>query len=104
MSRIQNKSELKTSTLVGISMVAGVGLTNVEVSTWWGLMLSTASVFFQRCIELIGALLPAVEKGEGGEEAAATAAASGSWWPLIIAVVVSFIIGLAIDRYWHGRE
>lgn len=38
--------ELRTSTLIALSMIAGVGLANIEVSTWWGVLLDTVTVLF----------------------------------------------------------
>lgn len=51
-----NKVELRTSTLMGVCMVAGVGLSHISVSDWWSVILNTASLLFERVMDLVFAL------------------------------------------------
>ena len=46
MEQARKTVEIKTSTLIIISMIAGVGLAQIEVSTWWGIALDTVSALF----------------------------------------------------------
>lgn len=104
--RIANKSEMRTSTLIGLSMAAGVGLKDLPVSTWWTLILDTTSVLVQRVVELVGSLMPAQEvaEDEGKKAAVEQAASTGSWWPLLIAIGASFVVGVIIDRWMRKGE
>jgi hypothetical protein len=57
MENSSNKVELKTSTLMAVCMVAGVGFSNISVSEWWSVMLSTASLLFERMMDIVFALI-----------------------------------------------
>jgi hypothetical protein len=48
-----NKVEIKTSTLMFVCMVAGVGLSNIDVAGWWSVMLNTASILFERVTDVV---------------------------------------------------
>ena len=53
--RIENAVQIKTSTLVVIAMIAGVGLAQLEVSAWVSTFLDIASVLFERVTDVIAA-------------------------------------------------
>lgn len=53
--RIENAVQIKTSTLVVIAMIAGVGLAQLEVSAWVSTALDIASVLFERVTDVIAA-------------------------------------------------
>lgn len=51
IKRASKVVEINTSTLVLISMVAGVGFAQIEVSTWWGIFLDTLTMVFNAVTE-----------------------------------------------------
>jgi hypothetical protein len=61
--KVTRKTEVKTSTLVGLAMLAGVGLTNIEVSRWATIGLDTTSILFERVTDVVSVLV-GVDKSE----------------------------------------
>lgn len=61
--RIENAVQIKTSTLVVIAMIAGVGLAQIEVSAWVSTFLDLLSVLFERVTDVLFALFGAEKPG-----------------------------------------
>lgn len=60
---IQKKTELRTTTLMVLCMMAGIGLANMEVSAWWSVMLDTASILFERVTDVLALFFEVKKEG-----------------------------------------
>lgn len=87
MEKVQTKTEVRTSTVIVMSMLAGVGLAQVEVSQWMRVFLDMASMLVERIFELAGAI--------------ALIASSGEMAAIVTALICSFLIGVILDKCWN---
>lgn len=95
MERIKKTVELRTSTLVVILLLAGAGLSNMEVSEWMRVFLDMSSMLVERINDLVtGVVILFFTSLKALAELATTESLSITLAWLIAALIV----GIVIDR------